>query len=106
MRALRRRCCAGAVIPRSMRSYFAPLCDGAGTAGAGAAGRGEVAPDPVVLFGALLVAGADEPLLAVSELLFHPAMIRKAINTRTATPAIQPHIPPLPVSRRNTGSLR
>jgi hypothetical protein len=38
-------------------------------------------------------------------LLFQPAMIRNPISTNTATPAIQPHIPPALSSRRSTGSL-
>src|SRR6185437_8545466 len=45
------------------------------------------------------------PLLAVVPLLFQPAIIRKPISTNTATPAIQPHIPPVLSSRRTTGSL-
>src|SRR5262245_61117695 len=91
-------------------SYFAPPCGGVG-AGAGAvgaagvAGFGEVEPEPVVL-GAVPVAVGDEPVLAVFGLLFQPAMIRKPISSRTATPAIQPHIPPAALSsRRSTGSL-
>jgi len=94
--------------------YFAPCGgegDGAGAVGAaGVTIRGEVEPEPVVLgafAGALLlVAVGDEPLLAVLLLLFQPAMIRKPIRSRTATPAIQPHIPPAALSsRRSTGSL-
>jgi hypothetical protein len=91
--------------------YFAPPCDraGAGVAGAaGVIGFGEVEPEPVVLgdVGELVVAVGDEPLLAVLVLLFQPAMIRKPISSRTATPAIQPHIPPAALSsRRSTGSL-
>jgi hypothetical protein len=72
--------------------YFAPPCDGAGAGAVGAAGVagfGEVEPEPVVL-GAmrvlLVVAVGDEPVLAV--LLLLPAMIRKPISSRTATPAI------------------
>jgi hypothetical protein len=86
-------------------NYCALPCDGAGVAG-----RGEVVPEPVVL-GALrggvllVVVVVEEPLLAVLLLLFHPAMIRKPMSSRTATPAIQPHIPPALSSRRNTGSL-
>jgi hypothetical protein len=54
----------------------------------------------------LLCVGVEEPLLAVLLLLFQPAMIRKPINNNTATPAIQPHIPPAALSsRRTTGSL-
>src|SRR6185437_14366229 len=95
--------------------YFAPCGgegDGAGAVGAaGVTIRGEVEPEPVVLgafAGALLlVAVGDEPLLAVLLLLFQPAMIRKPIRSRTATPAIQPHIPPAALSsRRSTGSLK
>jgi hypothetical protein len=39
-------------------------------------------------------------------LFFQPATIRKPISTNTATPAIQPHIPPAASSRRTTGSLK
>jgi hypothetical protein len=93
--------------------YLAPPCDGPGAGVVGAAGAigfGEVEPDPLVLgvllIGALLVAVGDEPLLAVLLVLFQPAMIRKPISSRTATPAIQPHIPPAALSsRRSTGSL-
>src|SRR5262249_44112197 len=106
---LRRRSDAGAiVVPK--RIYFVSLCDGAGAGAVGAAGAigfGEVEPEPVVL-GAVLpvVAVGDEPVLAVLLLLFQPAMIRKPISSRTATPAIQPHIPPAALSsRRSTGSL-
>lgn len=92
---------------------MAPPCDGAGAGVVGAAGAigfGEVEPEPVVLgvllIGALLVAVGDEPVLAVLLVLFQPAMIRKPISSRTATPAIQPHIPPAALSsRRSTGSL-
>jgi hypothetical protein len=39
-------------------------------------------------------------------LLLLPAMIRKPMSSRTATPAIQAHIPPAALSsRRSTGSL-
>src|SRR6185503_3103323 len=77
---------------------------------AGVAGRGDVEPEPVVLgvrlIAALLVAVGDEPVLAVLVLLFQPAMIRNPISSRTATPAIQPHMPPAALSsRRRTGSL-
>jgi len=75
----------------------------------------DVVPEPVVLGGGvirgavllLVVVGAlDEPLLAVVLLLFQPATIRKPISSNTATPAIQPHIPPAALSsRRITGSL-
>ena len=107
---------SGAATPERLSSanyfdsYFAPPCDGAGLGAVGAAGAigfGEVEPEPVVL-GAVLpvVAVGDEPVLAVLLLLFQPAMIRKPISSRTATPAIQPHIPPAALSsRRSTGSL-
>jgi hypothetical protein len=84
-------------------TFYWPL-DGA--AGEGAAGRGEVAPEPVVLAGAMRVAppapvvptGCDADggaLLAVSvPLLFQPATTTKAINATTARPAIQPQTPP------------
>jgi len=76
----------------------------------------DVVPEPVVLGGGVIrravlllvvVVGAlDEPLLAVVLLLFQPATIRKPISSNTATPAIQPHIPPAALSsRRITGSL-
>src|SRR5262245_31782813 len=91
-------------------SYFAPPCGGVGAGAigaAGVAGFGEVEPEPVVLGAVpLVVAFGDEPVLAVFGLLFQPAMIRKPISSRTATPAIQPHIPPAALSsRRSTGSL-
>jgi hypothetical protein len=53
----------------------------------------------------LLVVVPEEPLVAVLLLLFQPAIIKKPISSSTATPAIQPHIPPVPSSRRTTGSL-
>jgi len=62
----------------------------------------------VVVRGAvlLLVVVDEEPLLAVVLLLFQPATIRNPISSNTATPAIQPHIPPAALSsRRITGSL-
>ena len=68
-------------------------------------------PEPVVLgglagrTGVFAVADGEAPLLAVVPLFFHPATIRKPISTNTATPAIQPHIPPVLSSRRTTGSL-
>lgn len=69
----------------------------------------DVEPEPVVaggvVRGAELLVVVPEPLLAVLLLLFHPAIIKKPISSRTATPAIQPHIPPVPSSRRTTGSL-
>jgi hypothetical protein len=70
----------------------------------------DVEPEPVVAGGVvrgaeLLVVVPEEPLLAVSLLLFQPAIIKKPISSSTATPAIQPHIPPVPSSRRTTGSL-
>src|SRR6476646_9463903 len=106
---------AGAIVAKLIASlcYCAPPCDGAGAGAigaAGVAGFGEVEPEPVVL-GAmrvlLVVAVGDEPLLAVLLLLpVLPAMIRKPMSSRTATPAIQPHIPPAALSsRRSTGSL-
>jgi hypothetical protein len=70
----------------------------------------DVEPEPVVASGVvrgaeLLVVVPEEPLLAVLLLLFQPAIIKKPISSSTATPAIQPHIPPVPSSRRTTGSL-
>jgi hypothetical protein len=75
-------------------------------------GCGDEDPEPVVLgglagrAGVVAVVDGEEPLLAVLLLLFQPAIIRKPISTNTATPAIQPHIPPAVSSRRTTGSLR
>jgi hypothetical protein len=75
-------------------------------------GCGDEDPEPVVLgglagrAGLLAVVEGEEPLLAVVLLLFQPATIRKPISSNTATPAIQPHIPPAVSSRRTTGSLR
>src|SRR5215813_5552964 len=75
-------------------------------------GCGEEDPEPVVLgglagrAGVLAVVDGEEPLVAVVLLLFQPATIRKPISTNTATPAIQPHIPPAASSRRTTGSLK
>ena len=96
-------------------------CDFGGSAGVGDGVDGadgadsgcvDVVPEPVVLGGGggvdrVVVVGAlDEPLLAVVLLLFQPATIRKPISSNTATPAIQPHIPPAALSsRRITGSL-
>src|SRR5674536_125659 len=93
---------------RNVERYCCLL--GAGLAGAGISGRGEVAPEPVVLDGFMpvvlpVVAGA-EPLLAVLLLPFRPAITRNAINATTAMPAIQPHVPPTGSSRRSTGSLK
>src|SRR5262245_34035622 len=69
----------------------------------------DVEPEPVVaggvVRGAELLVVVPEPLLAVLLLLFQPAIIKKPISSSTATPAIQPHIPPVPSSRRTTGSL-
>jgi hypothetical protein len=85
--------------------------DGAGGFVAGGLiGWVDVEPEPVVLGGVargalLLVVLGEDPLLAVLLLLFQPAMIKKPISNRTATPAIQPHIPPAVSSRRITGSL-
>jgi hypothetical protein len=79
--------------------------------GAGVNGCGPDEPEPVVLGGVAGFAGVlavdvvDEPLLAVLLLLFQPAITRNAISSTTATPAIQPHIPPTASSRRITGSL-
>jgi hypothetical protein len=75
-------------------------------------GCGDEDPEPVVFgglarrAGLLAVVEGEEPLLAVVLLLFQPATIRKPISSNTATPAIQPHIPPPVSSRRTTGSLR
>ena len=55
--------------------------------------------------GMLAVVDVERPLLAVLLLLFQPAMIRKPISSGTATPAIQPHMPPTLSSRRTTRSL-
>jgi hypothetical protein len=79
----------------------------------GDSGCVDVAPEPVVLGGGvvrgavlLLVVVDEEPLLAVVLLLFQPATIKNPISSNTATPAIQPHIPPAALSsRRITGSL-
>jgi hypothetical protein len=90
--------------------YCVPLRDGV-VDGAGVSGCEAGEPEPVVVGGVALRAGAllvvigEEPLLAVLPLLFQPATIRKPIRSRTATPAIQPHIPPTLSSRRITGSL-
>jgi hypothetical protein len=93
-------------------------CDFGGADGVDGGDNGcvDVVPEPVVLGGGVIrgavlllvvVVGAlDEPLLAVVLLLFQPATIRKPISSNTATPAIQPHIPPAALSsRRITGSL-
>src|SRR5262245_19056703 len=66
-----------------------------------------VEPEPVVLGAVPLVSAfGDEPVLAVLVLLFQPAMIRNPLSSKTATPAIQPPIPPAVLSsRRSTGSL-
>jgi hypothetical protein len=105
---------AAAAPGRFFVKRLAHYCDfdGAGEVGAGGV-SGWVArePEPVVLGGGivrgavLLVVVVEEPLLAVLLLLFQPAMIRKPISSSTATPAIQPHIPPALSSRRITGSL-
>ena len=88
--------------------------DGADGVDGGDNGCVDVVPEPVVLGGGvirgavllLVVVALDEPLLAVVLLLFQPATIRKPISSNTATPAIQPHIPPAALSsRRITGSL-
>lgn len=77
----------------------------------GVMGRGDEPPEPVVDGGgftcrvAVPVVAGDEPLFAVFELLFQPAMTRNAISTNTARPAIQPQVPPTLSSRRSTGSL-
>jgi hypothetical protein len=84
--------------------------DGAGE-GAGVSGCVDGEPEPVVLgglagrTGVVAVADGEVPLLAVVPLLCQPAIIRKPISTNTATPAIQPHMPPVLSSRRTTGSL-
>jgi hypothetical protein len=110
--------CPGALWRRDwffvkhLACYCVPLFDGAGVLdGAGVTGRGDDVPEPVVLGvvagrrGVLAVVDGDEPLLAVLLLLFQPAITRKPISSTTATPAIQPHIPPTLSSRRITGSL-
>ena len=77
----------------------------------GDSGCVDVAPEPVVLGGGVIrgavrLVVAVEELLAVVLLLFQPATIRNPISSSTATPAIQPHIPPAALSsRRITGSL-
>jgi hypothetical protein len=77
----------------------------------GDSGCVDVAPEPVVLGGGVIrgavrLVVAVEELLAVVLLLFQPATIRNPISSNTATPAIQPHIPPAALSsRRITGSL-
>jgi hypothetical protein len=93
-------------------SHSARYCDfvGAGAAGGGVSGWVDDEPEPVVAGGMvrgaeLLVVVPEEPLLAVLLLLFQPATIKKPISSSTATPAIQPHIPPVLSSRRTTGSL-
>ena len=66
-------------------------------------------PEPVVVggpAGVLTVFDGEEPRFAVVLLLFQPATIKKPISNNTATPAIQPHIPPALSSRRSTGSLK
>lgn len=92
--------------------YCVPLFDGAGVLdGAGVNGCGADEPEPVVagggvdLVGVLAVDVVEEPLLPVVLLLFQPAITRNPISSTTATPAIQPHIPPTASSRRITGSL-
>jgi len=92
--------------------YCVPLFEGAGVLdGAGVNGCGVDEPDPVVagggvdLVGVLAVGVVEEPLLPVVLLLFQPAITRNPISSTTATPAIQPHIPPTASSRRITGSL-
>jgi hypothetical protein len=91
---------------KQLACYCVPLFDGAGLIGCGAD-----EPEPAVLGGVAVRAGmlavvdVEGPLLAVLLLLFQPAMIRKPISSGTATPAIQPHMPPTLSSRRTTGSL-
>jgi hypothetical protein len=111
-------CCPGAmrapgtVFLKQLTPYCVSVFGGAGVFdGAGVNGRGADEPDPVVLggvagfIGVLAVDVVEEPLLAVLLLLFQPAMIRNPISRTTATPAIQPHIPPTASSRRITGSF-
>ena len=78
--------------------------------GAGASGRGDIDPEPVVEGGMArvllpVVIGGELLLLAVVSLVFQLATTMKPINTNTARPAIQPH-GPLGSSRRSTGSLK
>jgi hypothetical protein len=83
---------------------------------AGDIGCGEVAPEPVVVRGLMgdgdalpvVVGGFNvlgETLFAVLLLPFQPATTRNATSKITAMPAIQPHVPLTPSSRRSTGSL-
>jgi hypothetical protein len=102
----------GTVFLKQLTPYCVSVFGGAGVFdGAGVNGRGADEPDPVVLggvagfIGVLAVDVVEEPLLAVLLLLFQPAMIRNPISRTTATPAIQPHIPPTASSRRITGSF-
>src|SRR5437016_1526646 len=98
----------GRLCRETTRPYYSepPLFGGAGVNGCG-----DDEPEPVVLggvagrLGVLAVLEGEEPLLAVLLLLFQPATIRKPISSTTATPAIQPHMPPTLSSRRTTGSL-
>ena len=85
--------------------------EGAGVVGAGEGAIGDVVPDPVVverlgLIGALPVVIGATPglLLAVFGLLFQPAINTNAIKAKTASPAIQPHVPLAVLSRRSRGS--
>lgn len=91
-------------LPNMVRRY---LPDGAGAGADGVIGEG-CGGLPVVLGGDVvaLPVVADGALLAVFLLLFHPAIRMIAINTTTAMPAIQPHIPPDVSGRRSTGSLK
>jgi hypothetical protein len=78
--------------------------------GAGINGRGDIAPESVVAGGlagwdVLPVTAGGGPLLALLPLPCPPAMIRNAMSSNTATPAIQLQVPPMPSSRRSTGSL-
>src|SRR5947207_343927 len=96
----------GSVRCETTRTCYSPLFGCAGFDGAGVNGCGADEPEPVVLggvagrLGVLAVLEGEEPVLAVLLLLSQPATIRKPISSSTATPAIQPHIPPTLSSRR------
>src|SRR5579885_321085 len=75
--------------------------------GLGAAGvAGCAAGGGVVGAVALPVVAAGGLLAVLLLLLFQPAIRMIAINTTTAMPATQPHMPPAESGRRATGSLR
>jgi hypothetical protein len=94
-------------------NYFVSLLGGA-EAGAGVEGAGaigDVVPEPVVVDGfgrigelPVVIGAMPGLLLAVLGLLFQPAIKTNAIKAKTASPAIQPHMPPAVSSRRSKGS--